>query len=117
MESPLLEISRQALDGFGRWALDIAAGDDSAWDVNAFRSVAEAMRLEGNVLPLVLPPARGSAEGLAEPVKQSGLDSAANEAIALSADVLPTADALAFPEVESVAQVETATELASSQSI
>ena len=115
MESPLLEISRQALDGFGRWALDIAAGDDSAWDVNAFRSVAEAMRLEGNVLPLVLPPARGSAEGLAEPVKQSGLDSAANEAIALSADVLPTADALAFPEVESVAQVETATELASSQ--
>jgi len=59
MERPLRDISRQALQGFSRWALDIAAGDDSAWDESAFRTVAEAMRLEGKVLPLVLPPESG----------------------------------------------------------
>jgi chemosensory pili system protein ChpA (sensor histidine kinase/response regulator) len=47
MERPLLDMSRQALQGFSRWALDIAAGDDSAWNESAFRTVAEAMRLEG----------------------------------------------------------------------
>lgn len=61
MESPLRDISRQALQGFSRWALDIAAGDDSAWDETAFRTVAEAMRLEGKVLPLELPPQRREA--------------------------------------------------------
>lgn len=59
MERPLLDMSRQALQGFSRWALDIAAGDDSAWNESAFRTVAEAMRLEGKVLPLVLPPESG----------------------------------------------------------
>ncbi len=61
IESPLREISRQALQGFGRWALDIAAGDDSAWDETAFSTVAEAMRLEGKVLALKLPQAFGDA--------------------------------------------------------
>lgn len=59
MERPLRDISRQALQGFSRWALDIAAGDDSAWDESAFRTAAEALRLEGKVLPLVLPPESG----------------------------------------------------------
>ena len=58
MEPPLRDISRQALQGFSRWALDIAAGDDSAWDDSAFRTVAEAMRLEGKALPLALPAER-----------------------------------------------------------
>lgn len=67
IESPLREISRQALQGFGRWALDIAAGDDSAWDEAAFSTVAEAMRLEGKVLALKLPPVSGDAAAASAP--------------------------------------------------
>lgn len=78
MEAPLREISRQALQGFSRWALDIAAGDDSAWDDSAFRSVAEAMRLEGKVLPLVLPAERTESEAAAvSEALEPGVDAAA----------------------------------------
>ena len=67
MERPLRDISRQALQGFSQWALDIEAGDDSAWDESAFRTVAEAMRLEGNVLPLELPPLNGEDGAVTKP--------------------------------------------------
>lgn len=55
MEQPLRDISREALQGFSRWALDIAAGDDSMWDEAPFSKVAEAFRLEGRALPLEFP--------------------------------------------------------------
>ncbi|MGP1682256.1 MAG: Hpt domain-containing protein, partial [Giesbergeria sp.] len=66
MERPLLDISRQAMQGFSRWAQDIEAGDDSAWDEAAFRTVAEAMRLDGKVLALELPTESGGARAVSE---------------------------------------------------
>lgn len=114
MEPPLLETSRQALDGFGRWALDIAAGDDSAWDANAFRSVAEAMRLDGNVLPLVLPAARDSAEGASELLEPPEVG-AAQESAAVLENLPPTADVLEAADAEPAAQFDELPELASSQ--
>ncbi|GAB2538435.1 hybrid sensor histidine kinase/response regulator [Simplicispira piscis] len=55
MQPSLLNLANQALNGFGRWADDIAAGTAGAWQVQMFASVADAMRLEGTELPLQLP--------------------------------------------------------------
>jgi len=52
MQPPLLQLSEAALQAFGRWADDIAAGDASAWQPQAFRTSADAMREEGVFLPL-----------------------------------------------------------------
>lgn len=90
IERPLLETSRQALEGFGRWAQDIGAGDDSAWDPNAFRSVAEAMRLDGNVLPLILPPVRASSAGAGEVSEQPADVPGVRDAAAASAGLAST---------------------------
>lgn len=55
MQPPLLNLSHQALQGFGRWADDIAAGTAGAWQVQMFSIPADAMRLRGEELPLELP--------------------------------------------------------------
>jgi chemosensory pili system protein ChpA (sensor histidine kinase/response regulator) len=59
----LLSLSHDAMQGFGRWSDDIAAGTDSAWKSGMFRSSAEALRNEARLLPLQLP-----AQSLAVPV-------------------------------------------------
>lgn len=90
MERPLREVSRQALHGFKRWASDIEAGDESAWDVAAFRTVAEAMRLHGKVLPFELPPEHAA--------ERPGLEQAvAGEAPTAPFDVAEIGDVLAAP--------------------
>ena len=55
MQPGLLNLSGQALKGFGRWADDIAAGTAGAWQVQMFSTAADAMRLQGTELPLELP--------------------------------------------------------------
>ena len=56
MQPPLLQLAQDALQGFGRWAEDIASGGDfGVWHAEAFRASADAMRQTGTVLPLVLP--------------------------------------------------------------
>ena len=97
MELPLREVSRQALQGFSRWALDIAAGDDSAWNEAAFRTVAEAMRLEGNVLPLELPPERDDAAPLHRAQAEPPLQAAEAVVAPVPEDLLLDADPV--PEV------------------
>lgn len=51
----LLSLSTDALQAFGRWTDDIAAGEAFAWDPKAFRTSADAMRLEGTSVPLSVP--------------------------------------------------------------
>ncbi len=70
MELALRDISREALQGFSLWALDIEAGDDSKWDEAPFRKVAEAFRLDGTALPLELPSALD--DGRALPLSDDG---------------------------------------------
>ena len=66
MHPGLLQLSSDALRAFSRWADDIAAGQASGWQPDAFRQSADAMRLDGTLLPLVLPSADGEAPVLAE---------------------------------------------------
>ena len=66
MHPGLLQLSSDALRAFSRWADDIAAGQASGWQPDAFRQSADAMRLDGTLLPLVVPSAHGEAPVLAE---------------------------------------------------
>ncbi len=66
MHPGLLQLSSDALRAFSRWADDIAAGQASGWQPDAFRQSADAMRLDGTLLPLVVPSADGEAPVLAE---------------------------------------------------
>jgi hypothetical protein len=47
MQPPLLQLSSDALQAFDRWASDIAAGQASGWQSQAFRESADALRLQG----------------------------------------------------------------------
>ncbi|MDD2178087.1 Hpt domain-containing protein [Acidovorax sp. D2M1] len=55
MQPSLLQLSTDALHAFGRWADDIAAGRATGWDPESFRRSADAMRLDGTLVPLVMP--------------------------------------------------------------
>ena len=48
----LLQLSNAALQGLGLWVEDIAAGKDAGRSAAAFRQSADAMRLEGKLIPL-----------------------------------------------------------------
>lgn len=51
----LRALSTEALNGFGRWIADIAAGTDMAWKASIFRGPAEAMRTEQRLVAIALP--------------------------------------------------------------
>ena len=57
-DNALLTLSSEALQGFGRWAEDIGAQRQSTWNPDMFRVSADAMRLDGTHLPLVVPAAK-----------------------------------------------------------
>ena len=57
----LIDASGQAMQGFARWVEDIANGQDAAWNAQSFRQTADALRLQGESLPLVTPTATGAA--------------------------------------------------------
>ncbi|MDP3226869.1 MAG: Hpt domain-containing protein [Acidovorax sp.] len=68
MHPDLLQLSSDAMRAFSRWADDIAAGTASGWSTEAFRKSADAMRLDGTLLPLAAPAEAGaSAEVIDEP--------------------------------------------------
>ncbi|EER60407.1 CheA signal transduction histidine kinase [Acidovorax delafieldii 2AN] len=71
MQPPLLQLSSEALQAFGRWADDIAAGSAEAWTSDAFRKAADAMRLDGTLLPLGLSADSAVFPPAAEPVPES----------------------------------------------
>ncbi|AVP56997.1 hybrid sensor histidine kinase/response regulator [Pulveribacter suum] len=56
MQPPLLQLSRQTLEAFGRWASDIGAGRADDWQAQPFRVAADAMRLDGTLVELALSP-------------------------------------------------------------
>ena len=54
-DAPLLQLSREALLGFGRWADAIATNDTAGWSALPFEASADALRQEGRLLALALP--------------------------------------------------------------
>ncbi|MDD2712904.1 MAG: Hpt domain-containing protein, partial [Simplicispira sp.] len=71
MPPALLQLAQRALHGLSQWADDIADGDASAWQSAVFSRAADAMRLHGTELPLVLPGVLPAPTGfLAEPPAQ-----------------------------------------------
>jgi chemosensory pili system protein ChpA (sensor histidine kinase/response regulator) len=52
MSAPLLQLSDEALQAFGRWADDIEAGVAGHWQALPFGAAATAMREQGTLLPL-----------------------------------------------------------------
>ncbi len=51
---PLCTTASEALDGMARWVEDISAGRAQYWNANAFRASADALRVDGQFLPLHL---------------------------------------------------------------
>jgi chemosensory pili system protein ChpA (sensor histidine kinase/response regulator) len=64
IKTPLLQLSSEALQAFGRWADDIATGSADHWNPQAFQATADAMRVEGTLVPLEVP---GAAQPQAVP--------------------------------------------------
>ncbi|MFY3386927.1 Hpt domain-containing protein [Paracidovorax sp. MALMAid1276] len=52
MHPELLQLSSDAMRAFSRWADDIAGGTAQGWSTDAFRKSADAMRLDGKLVPL-----------------------------------------------------------------
>jgi len=65
IQAPLLQLSEQALQAFGRWADAIAADTAQHWRVEPFQMAAEAMRVNGTLLSLELPE---ETEAVAQPI-------------------------------------------------
>lgn len=61
VQPPLVDLSEKALQAFARWADDIAANQAGAWQASAFADAADALRLRGEQLELVLPEAGAQA--------------------------------------------------------
>ena len=51
----LISLSATALDGFGDWVEDIAAGTDAKWSASPFREAADALRVDKQLIVLRLP--------------------------------------------------------------
>ncbi len=125
---PLLTLSGEAMTEFGRWVDDISARRAVPWRSLPFRASAEALRDQGQYLPLASPEAATSApaplveatvfvppeaaepapvgEALAEPSFDLDLDAVAAAAAAAATaeapvDALPTQD---FPPVDAAAE-------------
>ncbi len=53
----LLQLSTESLTGLSHWIEDMVAHQDGIWSASAFRASAEALRMQGRYLALVLPQA------------------------------------------------------------
>ncbi|MFM6989974.1 MAG: response regulator [Rhodoferax sp.] len=51
----LMSVSEQAMQAFERWVEDIAARAGTPWNTQDFRKTADALRLDGQYLPLQVP--------------------------------------------------------------
>nr|WP_315234676.1 Hpt domain-containing protein [uncultured Albidiferax sp.] len=93
----LLDLSTDALQAFGRWVEDIAAGTADAWRAQPFRASADALRLELRSEPLRLEPEPSGLQEL--PDAQPAPAEVEPEATALlDAEVLAEPELLAAPE-------------------
>ena len=101
----LMAVSEQAMQAFGRWVEDIANHADTPWSAPEFRKTADALRLEGQHVPLQVPGAKA-------------LDDAPVEIPQASVEVVEAFDASWSPEPAEVvepAELESSNGFASTQ--
>ncbi len=97
MHPDLLQLSSDAMRAFSRWADDIAAGTAEGWQTEAFRKSADAMRLDGTLVPLAFA------------VEGGGAPSLVPDAVSDTEQPLPTPEALAdAPLMVDIAAAEAA---------
>ncbi len=97
VEPGLLQLSSEALHAFGRWADDIAAGSAMGWDPDAFRQSADAMRLDGTLVPLVVPVGEG-APSVAVPEAEPAVPAPVEPTMASASEAVE--EALTVPDFE-----------------
>ncbi|WP_439606578.1 Hpt domain-containing protein [Hydrogenophaga sp.] len=83
---PLLTLAGEAMNEFARWVDDISARRAVSWRAQPFRASAEALRDQGQYLPLTQPEAE-SAPALDLPVAESLVEPAPEAAAAVDAPV------------------------------
>ena len=116
MQPPIMDLSDKALQAFARWADDIAQGQAGAWQASAFSAAADALRLRGEQVELVLPdqvqstPLDVSMEAT-QPLEVAQAPDVSAMEVALEEDSGPTPDfsdtaPLEFPELGEVAPAE-----------
>ena len=88
MPPAMLALAGEALRGFSQWSDAIAKGDASAWQPVPFRTAADAMRLQGERVPLVLP----GSEPVASPALQPAMAEAEVPAEAAPEPLPPVPD-------------------------
>ncbi|WP_427913784.1 Hpt domain-containing protein [Ramlibacter sp. MMS24-I3-19] len=88
---PLRTLAAEALRGFGRWIEDVAGQTGVEWKAAMFRGPADALRVEGRLLSLVLPKGSAATAPVAAAVPEPSLELPATELPSL--DLAPvTAD-------------------------
>jgi chemosensory pili system protein ChpA (sensor histidine kinase/response regulator) len=107
----LLQLTRSAMQAFGRWIEDIAHGRAEAWRASDFRVSADAMRLNGEHVPLPAHSIDGDAVAVAdEPAFASEpplAEGATGNGIEFGWDVPPaTVDAAAVPPVPAPMEID-----------
>lgn len=86
----LRALATQAMQGFGRWIDDIAAGTDAGWKASAFRTAADAMRTESRLVAIELPAGAAQPEA---PVAELQFEAAAVEDAPTAEAAPPAQDA------------------------
>ena len=105
-------LARRALEAFGRWAQDIESGQDAAWSPEPFVAAADALRLGGATVPLLVPggevpPALADVPDALEPqgyeVGDASEEEWADTVMSEDDDALEALEAAPAPEPEAVA--------------
>ncbi|MBV7455861.1 Hpt domain-containing protein [Acidovorax sp. sif1233] len=124
MQPSLLQLSSDALRAFSRWADDIASGQASGWQPDAFRKSADAMRLDGTLLPLATPFASEDSPPQAAPVQEQMQEAAALDGVPIESLEPEAADApqaveeaLAIPDFEATEIFDHAPEVPADQAV
>ena len=97
------------LTGFSKWIEDIAANQDAGWRATPFRVCADAMRVEGRVVPLNLPvrPVDQPAQAVVDGLQLIEVPVSASNAITEPAALVESIEASAMVSVAQLSQAAT----------